>query len=79
MEEENFEPDEAVDLTKQQADHLEGIRTSIQVLQNNVNALINQVVDESDVDVGDEDIVTYQNGQILIQFAEEKNDDSEHS
>lgn len=79
MEEENFEPDEAVDLTKQQADHLEGIRTSIQVLQNNVNALINQVVDESDVDVGDEDIVTYQNGQILIQLAEEKNGDSEHS
>ena len=74
-----FNPDEAVDLTKQQADQLESIQTVVQLLQNQANLIINQSVENSDIEVGDEDIITYSNGKVLVQFAEEEDDDSEDS
>jgi len=74
-----FDPDEAVDLTKQQADQLESIQTVVQLLQNQANLLINQAVENSDIEVGDEDIITYSNGKVLVQFAEEEDDDSSDS
>ena len=74
-----FDPDEAVDLTKQQADQLESIQTVVQLLQNQANLIINQSVENSDIEVGDEDIITYSNGKVLVQFAEEEDDDSEDS
>lgn len=74
-----FDPDEAVDLTKQQADQLESIQTVVQLLQNQANLLINQAVENSEVEVGDKDVITYSNGKVLVEFAEEEDDDAEDS